>query len=313
MQAQAEVTSTTPEIPGIYGYDQIASRFTGYFRDSETGLDYADQRYHQPGMGRFITPDPFMGSGGPSDPGSWNRYAYAGGDPVNQFDPTGLDFQGFVAVCDPNDPDECADQMDTGSQTEGGDEDDDGPYDFGQQDSVTVTDTADPVDTYPGTVYDVGAFFSTTANGCQAGQTMMSNGTCDVPIYGINGQGTQVLKTAGNRGSHDLNCFLGVVGVGAGGTTLFQGGQPVQGTKPFVTPGSARGTSPISGGLRNTLRGARLPGALPTPVGGPGTGTPFHFRGTRSLGGFLGRWAPIVGIAGTLYGIKNLWDCLSSM
>ena len=34
-------------------------KFATYFRDSETGLDYADQRYHQPGMGRFMTPDPY--------------------------------------------------------------------------------------------------------------------------------------------------------------------------------------------------------------------------------------------------------------
>ena len=32
-------------------------KFTGYFRDSESGNDYADQRYTSPGMGRFITPD----------------------------------------------------------------------------------------------------------------------------------------------------------------------------------------------------------------------------------------------------------------
>ena len=33
-------------------------KFTGYYRDTETGLDYADQRYHEPGMGRFTSPDP---------------------------------------------------------------------------------------------------------------------------------------------------------------------------------------------------------------------------------------------------------------
>lgn len=27
---------------------------------------------------------------GPSDPGSWNRYAYVGGDPTNFNDPQGL-------------------------------------------------------------------------------------------------------------------------------------------------------------------------------------------------------------------------------
>ena len=64
-------------------------KFATYFRDSETGLDYADQRYHQPGMGRFMTPDPYAASGGPSDPGSWNRYAYTRGDPVNRIDPGG--------------------------------------------------------------------------------------------------------------------------------------------------------------------------------------------------------------------------------
>ncbi len=47
-------------------------KFTGYVRDSETGLDYADQRYHNPGTGRFMTPDPYRamstGAGGPNDP-----------------------------------------------------------------------------------------------------------------------------------------------------------------------------------------------------------------------------------------------------
>src|SRR5579872_2781650 len=32
-----------------------------------------------------------MASGGPGDPGSWNRYAYANGDPVNLFDSLGLE------------------------------------------------------------------------------------------------------------------------------------------------------------------------------------------------------------------------------
>src|SRR5580658_1057506 len=58
-------------------------RSSGYFRDAETGLDYAKNRYHQPGMGRFLTPDPYRKSIKPSRPGSWNRYAYVSGDPVN--------------------------------------------------------------------------------------------------------------------------------------------------------------------------------------------------------------------------------------
>ena len=74
-------------------------KFATYFRDSETGLDYADQRYHQPGMGRFMTPDPYAGSAKGSDPSSWNRYTYAGGDPVGNVDPSGL-----LDACDWGDP-----------------------------------------------------------------------------------------------------------------------------------------------------------------------------------------------------------------
>jgi RHS repeat-associated protein len=66
-------------------------KFTGYLRDTETGLDYADQRYHVSGTGRFLTPDPFNGSFDPRNPLSWNRYSYVTGDPINRTDPTGLD------------------------------------------------------------------------------------------------------------------------------------------------------------------------------------------------------------------------------
>jgi RHS repeat-associated protein len=64
-------------------------KFATYWRDS-TGLDYADQRYYASSFGRFLTPDPYMASGGPADPQSWNRYAYVEGDPVNFNDPRGL-------------------------------------------------------------------------------------------------------------------------------------------------------------------------------------------------------------------------------
>jgi RHS repeat-associated protein len=69
-------------------------KFATYFRDSETGLDYANNRYHQPGMGRFMTPDPARSG--------LNWYAYAGGDPVNNSDPTGLDGIGPIGAdpCD---------------------------------------------------------------------------------------------------------------------------------------------------------------------------------------------------------------------
>ena len=69
---------------------QDAWSYATYWRDSVTGLDYANQRYYSNTYGRFMTPDPYQASGGPSDPQSWNRYAYTRGDPVNRRDPLGL-------------------------------------------------------------------------------------------------------------------------------------------------------------------------------------------------------------------------------
>ena len=89
-------------------------KFTGYYRDASTGLDYADQRYHQPGVGRFMTPDPDSGSANASDPGSHNRYAYTRGDPVNRTDPSGTCDVGDddLLPCDDSGPD--FDDEDTG-------------------------------------------------------------------------------------------------------------------------------------------------------------------------------------------------------
>jgi RHS repeat-associated protein len=69
------------------------------------GLDYADQRFYASTYGRFLTPDPSNSTAtapsDPSNPQSWNRFAYASSDPVNKNDPTGLD------DCDPDDPSDC--------------------------------------------------------------------------------------------------------------------------------------------------------------------------------------------------------------
>jgi RHS repeat-associated protein len=80
----------------LYGQERPSAtandteKFTGYFRDAATGLDYADQRYEQPGVGRFMTSDPSGDNWDPANPGSWNTYAYVLGDPINWTDPSGL-------------------------------------------------------------------------------------------------------------------------------------------------------------------------------------------------------------------------------
>ena len=62
--------------------------------DPDLGLYYLRARYYNPITGRFMSRDPNEpkvrdSSGMPIDPKKWHKYLYAGGDPVNRFDPRG--------------------------------------------------------------------------------------------------------------------------------------------------------------------------------------------------------------------------------
>ncbi|MDA3962606.1 MAG: hypothetical protein PF961_17605 [Planctomycetota bacterium] len=59
--------------------------YRGQWHDDATEMVYLRNRYYQPGLGSFVTEDPARAGG--------NWYAYAGGDPVNRWDPSGLDFE----------------------------------------------------------------------------------------------------------------------------------------------------------------------------------------------------------------------------
>jgi RHS repeat-associated protein len=65
--------------------DVCPFRFATMYYDDETGLYYDKMRYYSPDIGRWIIRDPAQEDGGV------NLYAYCEGDPVNGFDPTGLD------------------------------------------------------------------------------------------------------------------------------------------------------------------------------------------------------------------------------
>ncbi len=65
-------------------------KFTGKERDTESGLDYFGARYYGSNMGRFMSPDPLLGSGRPWNPQTWNRYAYVLNNPLSFTDPNGL-------------------------------------------------------------------------------------------------------------------------------------------------------------------------------------------------------------------------------
>jgi RHS repeat-associated protein len=72
--------------------DKIHQKFTGYEKDTETGLDYAQARYYANVQGRFTCPDTYMPSADLKEPQSWNRYTYALNNPLRYNDPSGLDY-----------------------------------------------------------------------------------------------------------------------------------------------------------------------------------------------------------------------------
>ncbi|HEX7957292.1 MAG TPA: RHS repeat-associated core domain-containing protein, partial [Pyrinomonadaceae bacterium] len=88
--------------------DGVRQKFTGYERDAETSLDFAQARYYANTQGRFTSADSYniileaqvtaetspekAGAqffGYIDQPQNWNRYVYAANNPLKYVDPTG--------------------------------------------------------------------------------------------------------------------------------------------------------------------------------------------------------------------------------
>jgi len=63
-------------------------RYAAEQYDDTVGLIYLRARYYDPSTGRFLSKDPAGGK--LSSPVTQNKYTYAGNNPVNAGDPTGL-------------------------------------------------------------------------------------------------------------------------------------------------------------------------------------------------------------------------------
>ncbi len=88
-----EAISNIGERPTALKYgttDSVRQKFTGYQKDDETGLDFAEARMYENRHGRFTAVDPLLASGNSAYPQSFNRYLYVQNNPITGTDPTGM-------------------------------------------------------------------------------------------------------------------------------------------------------------------------------------------------------------------------------
>ncbi|MEZ4462468.1 MAG: RHS repeat-associated core domain-containing protein [bacterium] len=84
---QEEGTGSVCAVPG-----GLPFAFNGQWRSSLTGLSYVRNRWYSPRLGQFVSHDPLHYVD------STNLYAFAGFDPVNSWDPMGLQRSAWVKI-----------------------------------------------------------------------------------------------------------------------------------------------------------------------------------------------------------------------
>jgi RHS repeat-associated protein len=102
------------------GADTDANHYGMLDSDPESGTEHAQFRQYSEAQGRWLSPDPDSGSYSMRNPQSFNRYVYAGNNPLAAVDPSGLEY----VTPEPNGPtpeDPVMDGTDTAPGTEGED------------------------------------------------------------------------------------------------------------------------------------------------------------------------------------------------
>ena len=90
--AFGEVSYTAERTAGLgySGAEETRKGYTGYEKDGESGLDYAQARYYNSVHGRFTSVDPLTASASIRNPQTFNRYSYVLNSPYKYVDPMGL-------------------------------------------------------------------------------------------------------------------------------------------------------------------------------------------------------------------------------
>ncbi len=87
--AWGNVTARTGSTPNPY-------KFQGEWQEESAGLVYLRARWYDPGVGRFLSVDPWQGE--KQRPVSLNRFLYVGADPVDGRDPSGRVEVSFAGI-----------------------------------------------------------------------------------------------------------------------------------------------------------------------------------------------------------------------
>lgn len=75
------------------------SDFASLDGDGESNTEHAQFRQYSGNQGRWLSPDPYLGSYDFTNPQSFNRYAYVQNNPVGSLDPSGLNCAVGVSGC----------------------------------------------------------------------------------------------------------------------------------------------------------------------------------------------------------------------
>ena len=249
-------------------------KFTGLERDQESGFDHAMFRQYSSTMGRWLSPDPYMGSYDLSNPQSFNRYTYVLNNPLSMSDPSGTD---------PNCTSEDDGGMSDGCYSMGGDPGIAGggnsiPATVVLQ-SVTVTAAPDPpmdLDAITNWMTSELTNWSTPSNGvalfANAGGSAPSNTACNIQraTSGVMGAANLGLAVGKGFALGGAVAGLGATGVGAPAAAVLA----VYGTVSIFgqgLTGAAQLYSAATGNYGTAGRVAQIGNILSGPVSGLGT------------------------------------------
>ena len=269
--------------------------FTGKERDTESGLDYFGARYYSSAMGRFSSPDPSgLAYADQENPQSLNLYAYALNNPLKNTDPTGMYCYYGSTDADVGDNSQYDMHSSQGECTQADENGNKGQWVDDPHTDVNVSANGD------GSMDSYSSSFDGSVVTPYDQHSQWQGDPDDKRIQLL----SQAITT---DVQYQTGCIAQAYGFGGPGETGRRLGQPVEGTKRFVTQGSSRGTSPASDFLRKALPQR---GRFTAPVGGPGTGRAFQMAKTPSLGAAVARYVPFIGLALDAISVGQLANCL---